>query len=72
MNRRACPNRSLPGRLEERADLVIRALEARGLALSDEVRGRILASRDAADLARWFDRALVVSSVAELFDDSCD
>lgn len=60
------------GRLEQLAEVVVRALEARGLEASDEVRSRILGSRDAAELARWFDRALVVSSVAELFDDGRD
>lgn len=60
------------GRLEQLAEDVVRALEARGLETAGDVRDRILASRDAADLARWFDRALVVSSVAELFDDASD
>jgi predicted transposase/invertase (TIGR01784 family) len=55
------------GQLEASARNVVRALEARGVVLPNDVRERILACRDADALDRWFDRAVVVAAVADLF-----
>ncbi|MCG8416972.1 MAG: Rpn family recombination-promoting nuclease/putative transposase [Proteobacteria bacterium] len=57
------------GRLEGQAELVVRALETRNVAVPDDARARILACRDRDSIARWFDRALVVASVTDLFDE---
>ncbi len=50
---------------EARAVLLV--LKARGLAASEEVRQRLLACKDIAQLDRWAERAATVSDVGELF-----
>jgi predicted transposase YdaD len=47
---------------------VIAVLEARGLAISDAARARILGCTDLATLDRWVRRAVTVGAVDELFD----
>ena len=56
-------------RLETQAELIVRALEARKVTVPDNARARILACRDREALTRWFDRALIVASVSDLFDE---
>jgi hypothetical protein len=55
------------GRAEARADDVITVLEARGLRVSDEQRGRILGCKDLEQLAAWVRGAVTVSLTDELF-----
>ena len=57
------------GRLEERAQLVIRLLEGRKMRVDESTRNRIVGCRDEELLDKWFDRALVASALAELFDE---
>jgi hypothetical protein len=57
------------GRAEGRAEAVLTFLEARGIAVSDEVRDRILGCREIATLDRWIARAAVAASAAEVLDD---
>ena len=57
------------GRLEGQAKSVVTALEARGMSLTDELRERIFACRDEAELDRLMKRAIVVGAVTELFAD---
>ncbi|WP_437689035.1 VOC family protein [Sorangium sp. So ce176] len=56
------------GRLEEAACAVLTVLEARGLAIPPEVRERVLASSDMAELDRWLRRAAVIAEVSALLD----
>jgi|GEM_PF-3165196 len=51
------------------AEAVIRVLLRRGLALSDAEKETILSTQDLATLENWLDRAVVVESTAELFDE---
>ncbi len=55
------------GRAEGRAESILDVLEARGLAVSDDARARILACTDAAQLAAWVRKAVTAASVEELF-----
>jgi hypothetical protein len=57
------------GRLQSRAEAVVAVLEARGLAVSDEQRERILACADLDLLDRWVRRAATVATTDELFAD---
>ncbi|XXY53346.1 hypothetical protein WME91_19640 [Sorangium sp. So ce269] len=54
------------GILEAKAHDVLAFLEARGLEVPAEVRERVLASTDLAELDRWIRRAAVVSDAREL------
>jgi len=54
------------GRAEARAQDVLTVLRARGIAVPDAVRQRILAERDLAQLERWLERASVVNSLAQV------
>lgn len=55
------------GRIEERARAILDVLEARGLPVSDEVRARILACNDAAQLAAWHRKAVTAPTVEQVF-----
>jgi hypothetical protein len=55
------------GKKEGRAEDVLEVLEARGLAIPDDVRQRVTASTNLAELRRWLRRAAVVSSAREIF-----
>jgi predicted transposase YdaD len=57
------------GRAEGRAEDVLRILDARGMAVTDEVRQRILTCTDIATLDRWFDRALKASTLSNVLGD---
>jgi predicted nucleotidyltransferase/HEPN domain-containing protein len=56
------------GRFEERALAIVDVLHRRNVHLGAADSDRILACRDAAALARWWDRAWHVTSAAELFE----
>jgi flagellar biosynthesis/type III secretory pathway protein FliH len=49
------------------AKALMMVLQRRGLALTDEQQQQIVACTDVATLDRWLDRALSVTSAAELF-----
>jgi predicted transposase YdaD len=55
------------GKAEGKAEDVLQLLEARSVAVGDEVRARILACRDLAQLEQWLLRAATVTTVDELF-----
>jgi hypothetical protein len=63
---RACSS-AVIGRAEGKAEDVLEVLEARGLAIPDDVRQRVMASTNLAELRRWLRRAVVVSSAGEIF-----
>jgi hypothetical protein len=55
------------GRAEGKAEDVLQLLEARSIAVGDEVRARIMACRDLARLEQWLLGAATVTAVDELF-----
>ncbi len=57
------------GRAEEAVHAVLTVLGARGVAVPDAVRERILAQKDPERLERWLKKAAVASSVAEVLDE---
>ncbi|WKK26497.1 hypothetical protein QZH56_13425 [Streptomyces olivoreticuli] len=57
------------GRAEERAQMVLRVLETREVAVTPEVRERVVQCADLDMLGRWLDRAFVVSRAEEIFDE---
>ncbi|KYG10903.1 hypothetical protein BE21_58540 [Sorangium cellulosum] len=56
------------GLLEAKAQSVLAVFEARGLEVPADVRERVVASKDLAELDRWIRRAAVVSDARELLD----
>ncbi|MDX2675609.1 hypothetical protein [Streptomyces soliscabiei] len=56
------------GRVRERAAMILRILEWRGVAVPDEVRARVEACTDSDQLAVWSERAVHATSVDDLFD----
>ena len=58
------------GRAEGAARLLLRALRSRGLVVNAEAEQRIRACTELSTLERWLDRALVASSVDEVFEDA--
>ena len=57
------------GRAEEAARAVLMVLQARGIAVTDSFRERILAQKDPELLERWLEKAAVASSVAEVLNE---
>jgi hypothetical protein len=57
------------GRAEEAARALLMVLRARGVAVPNAVRERILAQKDPERLERWLTKAAVASSVAEVLDE---
>ncbi|HVR96833.1 MAG TPA: hypothetical protein VMW27_09475 [Thermoanaerobaculia bacterium] len=57
------------GRTEEAARAVLMVLQARGVAVPDAVRERILAQKDPERLEHWLEKAAVASLVAEVLDE---
>ncbi|HEY6176483.1 MAG TPA: hypothetical protein VIX73_18635 [Kofleriaceae bacterium] len=51
------------------AEAVLTVLRARGIAVSDAARARILAENNVTRLKRWVEKAIVVSSIEDLIDD---
>lgn len=58
------------GYAEAVARAVLTVLEARGLAVPDAIRERILIQKDPERLERWLEKAVVASSVDEVFDET--
>ncbi|HSO00233.1 MAG TPA: hypothetical protein VLS89_18200 [Candidatus Nanopelagicales bacterium] len=58
----------IEGKIEAKAAAVISVLQARGLEVPAEVRERVLASTDLAELDGWICRAAVVSETSQLFE----
>ncbi len=58
----------LKGEIKAKANDVLAVLEARGLEIPADVRERVLASTDLAELDRWIRRAAVVSEARQLFE----
>jgi hypothetical protein len=56
------------GRIQGRAESVLRILTSRGVPVDDEARQRILACTDVTTLDRWFDRALHAATVSYVLD----
>jgi hypothetical protein len=54
------------GRAEEAARAVLTALRVRGITVPDAARERILAQKDLERLERWYERAILAVSVAEV------
>jgi len=54
------------GRAEEAARAVLTALRARGMAVSDALRRRILGEKDPERLQRWHERAILAASLDEV------
>jgi hypothetical protein len=57
------------GRTEEAVHALLTVLRARGFAVSDAVRDRILAQKDPERLERWLEKAVVAASVAAVLDE---
>ncbi len=57
------------GRAEEAGRAVLAVLRARGIALSDAARERVLAQKDPSLLERWLERAAVAASLADVLDE---
>ncbi|WP_240486932.1 hypothetical protein [Hyalangium minutum] len=55
------------GRARERAEGVVRILTTRGIAVDTDARQRILSCTDLDALDRWFERALKVASLSDVF-----
>ncbi|MGX9888824.1 hypothetical protein [Streptomyces sp. NPDC002276] len=60
------------GQAEDRAALILRLLEKRGILVSRDVQDRITSCTDLDTLTLWFDRALTVERAEELFDEEAD
>jgi hypothetical protein len=56
------------GEAKAKAENILKILAKRGLALAEVHRERVLGCTDLAALDRWFDRALTVTTVDELFE----
>jgi len=55
------------GEAKGRAEALFAVLQARGFRVSDEVRARVLACIDVAQLDAWVRKAVTVNSADELF-----
>jgi len=58
------------GRVEEAARAVLTAFRVRGIPVPDADRQRVLSQRDAEQLERWLERAIVATSLAEVLDEA--
>ena len=59
----------IEGRAEGKEESLLIVLRARGLAVPDAFRERILAEKSPERLARWLERATVAPSVAAILDE---
>ncbi|MGW6904687.1 hypothetical protein [Streptomyces sp. NPDC054940] len=57
----------LEGKVEDRALLILRALEKRGIAVPEDTRERITSCTDLDTLTLWFDRSLTATAAVDLF-----
>ncbi|MFI6936713.1 hypothetical protein [Streptomyces sp. NPDC050287] len=55
------------GEAKGRAEAILRVLGARGIEISDPVRGRVMGCTDLDVLGAWLGRSLSVTSAEELF-----
>jgi hypothetical protein len=55
------------GKTEGKAEAVLRLLDVRGLAPSQEQRQQVMSSTDPEQLDLWFDRAVTAGTAAEVF-----
>ncbi|MFH8468923.1 hypothetical protein [Streptomyces sp. NPDC017991] len=55
------------GRADDRASLILRVLERRGMPVPEAARERITSCADLDILALWFDRSLTATAVEDLF-----
>ncbi|MEW2401749.1 hypothetical protein [Streptomyces sp. NPDC046862] len=55
------------GKAEGEATLILRLLERRGIAVTKDVRERVLGCTDLATLTLWFDRSLTATTAEDLF-----
>jgi hypothetical protein len=60
----------IEGRTEAAARNVLTVLEARGLAVPDAARERILSQKDPERLERWLKKAVVAASIAAVLDET--
>ena len=58
------------GRAEGLTEALLIMLRGRGIAVPDAAHERILAEKDAERLARWLERAGVVTSIEDLLSDA--
>ncbi len=58
------------GSAKGRAEALLVVLQARGIAVSDAARERILAEKDPARLTRWLERAGAATSIDDLLGDA--
>jgi hypothetical protein len=58
------------GEVKGEVKALLAFLDARGIAISSEMRARILATQDLERLDRWVRKAATVDTVEQLFDDS--
>jgi len=56
------------GRQEAQVRAVLTVLQARGIAVPDDARQRILSQKDPEQLARWLENAAIATSLAEVLD----
>ena len=54
---------------EGEAKAMLTMLRARGIAVSDAVRERILAEKDPKQVERWLEKAATAASIAEVIDE---
>ncbi len=57
------------GEAKGKAEDVLKLLDARHLAPSNDQRQQVTSCTDAAQLNRWFDRAITAGTANEVFDD---
>ncbi|WP_164904919.1 hypothetical protein [Streptomyces cyaneus] len=57
----------LEGKVEDRALMILRALEKRGIAVPEDTRERITSCTDLDTLTLWFDRSLTATVAEDLF-----
>ncbi|MFI1704621.1 hypothetical protein [Streptomyces griseoruber] len=60
------------GKVEDRASLVLRLLEKRGIDVPEDVRERITSCDDLDTLTLWFDRSLTATAAGDLFVESSE
>jgi len=57
------------GAIRAKAEAILKILDARHLKPTKDQRGQVNAATDLAQLDRWFDRALIAATAAEVFAD---
>jgi hypothetical protein len=55
--------------VEERTTILLTVLRVRGIEVPAGARERILAEKDLDRLQRWFEKAIVASTIGDVFDD---